>query len=47
MSRYRFAVAVYLDGHFMHEVSFRCKWQAWLFHALLNRSAHHNGSRHW
>lgn len=38
-------VFLYEDGHFETEVVFRRKWQAWLFHTILNKSLHHAGMR--
>jgi hypothetical protein len=31
-------VSVYYDHHWLTTVHFRYKWQAWLFHTLLNGS---------
>lgn len=35
------------EGHRTTTVSFKHKWQARLFHILLNRSTSHNGTREY
>lgn len=41
-------VGVYgTDGHRQNTVGFKHKWQAHLFHLLLNASRSHNGTREY
>lgn len=42
---HRPTVDVYDNGHFVTQVMFKKKWQARLFHELLNRSVLHAGVR--
>lgn len=42
---YKYKVGVYFLGRFQSEVAFKRKWQARLFHLLLNRSLNHAGTR--
>lgn len=47
-SRMLYQVGVYYEsGHRADTVNFRRKWQALLFHLLLNRSISHNGKREY
>lgn len=40
------SIGVYSEaGHWIGTVSFKHRWQATLFHALVNRSTTHNGTR--
>jgi hypothetical protein len=38
-------VNLYEEGHFITPIRFRHKWQAWLFHVMLNKSLDHRGMR--
>ncbi|USH44527.1 hypothetical protein SEA_CASSITA_73 [Microbacterium phage Cassita] len=40
-------VALYVEGHWLTDVGFKYKWQAWLFHAILNKSIDAAGVRHY
>lgn len=41
-------VGVYqLDGHRVNTISFKHRWQAYLFHIILNASISHNGTREY
>lgn len=42
---YKYKVGVYFLGRFHSEVAFKRKWQALLFHLLLNKSLNHAGTR--
>ena len=42
---YKYRVGVYHFGQFLTEVAFKRKWQAFLFHLLLNKSLNHAGTR--
>lgn len=40
-------VSVYDEGHWVTDVVFRYKWQARLFHLILNQSLHSAGVRNY
>lgn len=40
-------VGVYDEAHWLLNVHFKHKWQARLFHWLLNHSLFHNGTREY
>ena len=40
-------VALYLHGSWYCDVEFDYKWQAWLFHTILNYSRDAAGVRHY
>lgn len=40
-------VSVYHNGNWLTDVGFKWKWQAYLFHLLLNQSDEHAGVREY
>lgn len=44
---YRHRVGLYYYGQRNSTVQFKRKWQAFLFHLLLNKSLNHAGSREY
>lgn len=44
---YRNKVGLYQHGRYESTVAFKRKWQARLFHLLLNRSLNHAGTREY
>lgn len=47
MKKYKFKVDLYDTGTFLTDVAFKHKWQALLFHILLNKSLNNNGVRRY
>lgn len=47
MARVMNEVDVYTDGRWVTDVQFKRKWQAFLFHMILNRSLHSAGVRNY